>query len=83
MAVWVETVILGNWGSFESFDSKTANTLCISGRFNDISSSWTLVPYTELNVKPSLNAVNVVPAPAPSNLERLNIRLLHLLIVLS
>ena len=83
VSVWDETVICGNCGLVASLDSNTANTLCMSGKFNDISSSWTLVPYTLLNVNPSSNVVNVVPAPAPANLERLIIILLHLLIVLS
>ena len=38
------TAIAGNSGSLVSFDSNTAKTRVASGKFNDISSSWTLVP---------------------------------------
>ena len=51
-----------------SFDSNTANNWHASGTFNEILRSWTLVPNTLLNVKPSFKLL--VPIPDEDNVER-------------
>ena len=55
-------MILGESGSFRSFDSKIPNILTTSGTFRDIISSWTLVPKGKLpKVNPSFNVVPPIP----------------------
>ena len=59
----------GKSASPESFDSNTANNWTASGTFNEILRSWTLVPNTLLNVKPSFKVL--VPIPDAAKVERL------------
>ena len=56
-----DNVALGKTGTLESLDSNTPCNFITSGAFKEISSSWTLVPKTSLNVKPSFNVVVPIP----------------------
>ena len=69
-------VIFGKDGLLVVFDSNIAWTLKTSGTFKDISSSWTLVPYTSLVVKPSPRVF--WPVPDPLNWDLLIVIVLHL-----
>jgi len=51
----------GKIGALTLVDSKTPYTFITSGVFNEISLSWTLVPYTVLYVNPSFNVVVPIP----------------------
>ena len=60
---------VGKSGSPLSLDSMTASNSTASGTFRDIFLSWTLVPNTLLEVKPSFKVL--VPIPEAEELERL------------
>ena len=64
VSLWDETTIEGKSGFAVSFDSNIPKISRASGTFKEIVSSWTLVPYTALNVSPSLKVVDPIPAPA-------------------
>ena len=69
--------ILGAFGSCAVELSYIANTFITSGIFNDISLSWTRVPYILLYVNPSFNVVD--PVPEETELDLLIISDVHLL----
>ena len=88
VAVWLDATIDGRAGSPVPLEAKTPRTLWISGKFKQISSSSTLVPYAYWfpplvfgPLKPLLKVV--APIPAPAFFDLLMIIFLHLEIDLS
>ena len=68
-----ESVIFGADGFPVSADSNIPWILITSGVFNEISSSWTLVPHGKVPYSnPSLNVV--VPIPEPSVVDLVTIK---------